>query len=277
MSSSPQSPYAASPGSAAGQSNQPVLLRPSRVLQKMRAGQTAGCVKLNLADARVAEIAALTGIDCIWADLEHVPNTLHDIENQVRAAKMHNTDTIVRVPRGSYSDLIYPLEMDAAGIMVPHVKTAAEARWIAQQTKFQPVGRRALDGGNADGAYCGADMSDYIRHANEQRFVIVQIEDPEAMDELDEIAAVPGVDMIFFGPGDFSHGLGIAGQINDPRVVAARKAVVQAALKHGKFAGTVGGLGNRQELIDMGFRFLSIGADVVAIYEYFANIAKAFK
>src|SRR5436190_4646792 len=138
-------------------------MRPSRVLAKLRSGKIASCTKLNLADARVAEIAAMSGIDCIWNDREHVPNTLNDIANQIRAAKAHDVDTIVRVPRGSYSELIWPLEMDAAGIMVPHVMSADDARHIARQTRFHPIGRRPLDGGNADGSYCGIELADYLQ------------------------------------------------------------------------------------------------------------------
>ena len=75
-------------------------MRPSRVLQKLRAGQVANCIKMSLADPRAAEIAALCGFDCIWLDMEHVPTNLIDMENQVRAAKAYNVDTLVRVARG---------------------------------------------------------------------------------------------------------------------------------------------------------------------------------
>ena len=72
-------------------------------------------------------------------------------------------------------------------------------------TRFHPIGRRPLDGGNADGAYCRVDTLDYMNQANDQRFVIVQIEDPEPLSDLDAIAALDGIDMIFFGPADFRH------------------------------------------------------------------------
>lgn len=251
-------------------------LRSSRVLKKLRAGGVASCVKLNLADPRVVEIASLAGFDCVWLDLEHVPNELRDIENGIRAAKAHNCDALVRVARGSYSDLIRPLEMDAAGIMVPHVMSADDARTVARQTKFHPVGRRALDGGNADGAYCGADLTTYMRHANEDRFVVVQIEDPEPLDELDDIAACPGIDMLFFGPGDFSQGIGHPGQFDHPDLIHARRRVAEAAQRHGKFAGTVASVATLQETIDLGYRFISIGADVVGLAGYFQNTATAF-
>jgi 4-hydroxy-2-oxoheptanedioate aldolase len=122
---------------------------------------------------------------------------------------------------------------------------------------------RPVDGGNADGKYCLVPFEEYLEQANRERFVILQIEDFEAMKELDEIAAVEGYDMLFYGPGDFTHSLGMPINFNDPRVQEARLKIVEAAHKHGKFAGTVGNPKNRQELIDMGYQFINLGADVL--------------
>jgi len=252
-------------------------LRKSRVLSRMRSGQFASCTKLNLADPRVVDLAARLGFDCIWTDIEHVPNTLHDVENQVRAAKIYDVDMLVRVKRGSYSDLIHPFEMDASGIMVPHLMSAEEARQIAYYTKFHPVGRRPIDGGNADGAYCMIPAKEYAAQANRERFVICQIEDPEPMEELDEIAAVEGIDCLFFGPGDYSQGIGLVGEFNHPKVLDARRRVAEVARKHGKFAGTVGSLDNLRELVDMGYQFINIGADVLGLVDYFKHIVEGFE
>ncbi|MBN1675460.1 MAG: aldolase [Kiritimatiellae bacterium] len=239
----------------------------------MRAGETACCGKLNLCDPRAVEIAAMCGYDCVWLCMEHVPNTLEQVENQIRAAKIYNVDAMVRVQRGGYSDLIHPLEMDAAGIMVPHVMGAADAAQVARTTRFHPVGRRPVDGGNADGAYCAIPLVEYMRQANEQRFVAIQIEDPEPLDELDRIAATDGIDMLFFGPADFSQGIGAPGRFDDPRIGDARDRVLEAARRHGKFAGTVAGTPEGfKVLADQGFNFLSIGADVVCLMDYFSRI-----
>src|SRR5688572_20496851 len=150
-------------------------MRPSRVLKKLRAGQPAFCTKINLQDPRAAEIAALCGFDCVWLDREHCPNDLRAIEDQVRACLMHGADAMVRVARGSYSELVWPLEMNATAIMVPHIMSAADAANVARMTKFHPIGRRPLDGGNADGAYCGVYTAEYTRQANAERLVIIQI------------------------------------------------------------------------------------------------------
>jgi len=251
-------------------------MRPSRVLAKLRAGKIVNCFKLNLDSARAAEIAALAGFDCLWTCLEHVPNDLDLIERQIRAAKAYDTDVLVRVARGSYSDYIRPLELDAAGIMVPHIMNAEDVRNVVRMTRFHPIGRRPVDGGNADGQYCGIDFCDYLQQANEQRFVIVQIEDPEPLAELDEIAAVKGIDMLFFGPGDFSHSIGAPGKWDDPRIADARQRVAETARKHGKFAGTVGNPNNMKELIALGYQFINLGADVVALGNDCRSIVESF-
>ena len=246
-------------------------MRKSRVLRKMRSGKVATCTKLNLQDPRCAEIAALCGFDCIWIDLEHVPNSMADVENCVRAAKIYDVDTLTRVSKGCYSDIIRPLEADSTGVMIPHLMSLEEAKQIVYYTKFHPIGRRPIDGGNADGAYCLVNETDYVKEANEQRFNVVQIEDFEPLDELEEICKLEGIDMIFFGPADFSHSIGAHGT-NDPRIDEARRLVAKTARKYGKFAGTVGSPANFDALVDMGYTFISTGADVVALWKYFKEI-----
>lgn len=249
-------------------------MRSSRVLKKMREGKVATCTKINLSDLRNCEIAAMCGFDCIWVDMEHIPNDYAFIENSVRAAKNFDVDVLCRVAKGGYNDLIRPLEADCAGIMVPHLMSLQEAKQIVYFTKFHPVGRRPIDGGNADGMYCLVDEQEYIKTANEERFVIVQIEDPEPLEELEEICALPGIDMIFFGPADFSQGIGKPYICDDPLVLETKKKVAECARRHGKWAGTVGGTGNFDELVEMGYTFISVGADVVGLWDYYLNISK---
>ncbi len=250
-------------------------MRPSRVLAKLRAGQVATCFKLNLADARAMEIAAMAGFDCLWPDMEHVGNDLSVIENGIWAAKSQNVDVMVRVSRGGYSDYIRPLELDASGIMVPHIMSLADAQAPGQPVDELLAARRPVDGGNADGAYCNIDLQTYLKMANEQRFLVVQIEDPEPLAELDAIAALPGIDMLFFGPADFSQGIGAPGEWDDPRLLDARRRVAEAARRHGKFAGTVGSPANLGELVAMGYRFVNIGADVVGLSNYCRSIMES--
>lgn len=248
-------------------------MRKSKTLEMLRAGKTVISTKCNTADPRIVEIAAIQGIACVWVDIEHVANDYAVVERQINAAKIYNTDVLVRVPRGSYSDYIRPLELDATGIMVPHVMSVEDAEYVVHYTRFHPIGRRPVDGGNADAKYGLISQEEYNRQANEQRFLVFQIEDPEAMDDIDAIAAAPGYDILFYGPGDFSHSIGHSGEMSHPDVVDGFRKVAEAAKRHGKFAGTVGSMGNAQNLIDMGYRFINIGADVITLGSFYGEVS----
>ena len=251
-------------------------VRHSRILKKIRAGQFATCLKLNLADARVVEIAGLSGTDAVWLCHEHVPNDWLNVENMIRAARVHDVDCIVRVSKGSYSDYVKPFEAGATGIMVPHVTTADEARKIVGMTRFQPLGRRPIDGGNIDGLFCQIPTADYIAQCNEEQFIILQIESPEALANVEQIAAVPGFDALLFGAGDFSHLSGKPGQVGCAETVAARKRVAAAARANGKFAMTPGLIAPWEEQAAEGCNVFNLGADVVGLGDYFRSKVAEF-
>lgn len=246
-------------------------LRPSRLLRELRSGASCATAKTNLSDPRIIEMCGLAGISAVWICNEHVGNDWFNIENQIRAAKLYDMDAIVRVSKGSYSDYVKPFEADATAIMVPHVTNAEEARHVVEMTRFYPLGRRALDGGNVDGVYCQVPLNEYIRHSNTARVLIFQIESPQALENVNEIAAVPGFDMLLFGPGDFSHLIGKPGEIHHPQVVEARRRVAAAAKAHGKYAMSAGVFGMRSALEMEGYQVFNIGADVVGIGQYFQD------
>jgi len=262
--------YSAAPASA-------FRMRPSRVLRAVREGRVARMLKLNIADAKIAEIFAAAQPDALWLCMEHTSATHEQIENQIRAAKLYDVDTLVRVPRGSYSDYARPLEADATGLIVPHVLNIDDARRVRDMTKFAPLGRRAVDGGNNDAQFTRVSFLDYLKTANTERFVCHQIEDPEALDHLEAIAELDGVDCLFFGPGDFSVALGMPGELQAPEVKAARQRVAEVARRHGKIAATVCGKAQIKDYADMGYNFLSVGADVVALAQYADDLMAAFE
>ena len=254
-----------------------MTLRTSRLLRELNAGQNPCTLKLNLNDPRIIEMAGLAGASAVWLCNEHVPNGWTNLENQVRAAKLHDMDSIVRVSKGSYSDYVKPFELDATAIMVPHVTTAEEARKVVEMTRFMPLGRRPIDGGNVDGGFCQIPIADYLLHSNSERLVILQIESPEALANVEEIAAVPGFDVLLFGPGDFSHLIGKAGKIGDAEVVSARKRVAAAARQHGKHLMMPGMIGPRAELEQEGWRIFNLGADVLSLGSAFNRLVADYK
>lgn len=252
-------------------------MRESRILGKLKSNEIASCFKVNFVDARVSELVAISGFDCVWIDQEHIGQDWSNIAANIWATKAHNVDIMVRVARGGYSDYIRPLELDATGIMVPHIMGLEDAKNVIKMTRFHPIGRRPIDGGNTDGAYTAMDFNNYLNQANEQRFLVLQIEDPEPLDDLEAIAALDGFDMLFFGPGDFSQGIGAPGEWNHPLLIETRKRVADVAKKYGKFAGTVGSPDNLNELISLGYHFISVGADVVGLKNYCEKLVSSFQ
>jgi len=249
-------------------------VRNSRVRRKLQDGKPVICTKINTTDPVIVDMIGLYGFDCVWICTEHLAINGDRLGHLIRTANMNNMDAVVRVARGSYSDCIRPLELGAAGIMVPHCRDEIEARQIAQWTRFHPVGRRPLDGGNSDAHYTLTPLSDYIREANENTFVIVQVEDPEAFDSIEMIARVDGIDVLFVGPTDLSHALGVPGQADHPKITEVIARVADACQKNGKNWGLPVTLETVPKYLKMGARFLACGADVLGLREYYGELRK---
>jgi 4-hydroxy-2-oxoheptanedioate aldolase len=246
-------------------------LRPSRILRLLRESRFVSTMKLNLTDPRVTEMAGIAGYDALWLCNEHVPTDWTTLEHAIRAARLYDMDTLVRVAKGSYSDYVRPLEAGATGIIVPHVESAEEAQRIISWTRFHPLGKRALDGGNTDGAYCTAPVEEYLHHSNTEKLIVLQIESPEGLAQVEAIAAVPGFDGFLFGPGDFSHRIGQAGKLTLPEVTTARVRVANAAKKHGKFAMTAGLYVPFAQLVTEGHTVFNLGSDVGGLNTWFTQ------
>lgn len=249
----------------------------SRVLREIREGKVATCFKLNLMDPRVVEIAALAGNSCVWLCNEHVPNDWLNLEHMTRAARIYGMDTIVRVSKGSYSDYLKPLEAGAAGIMVPHVNSAEEARKVVDLVRFHPLGHRPADGGNVDGRFCFMPLKEYMNTANREQFIILQIESPEGLANLEEIAAVPGYDFLFFGQGDFLHLSGKPGEIGDPVVEIARRKVEDAARRHGKLCMALGYRDKPELMRQRNYGIVTLGADIISLGEALVEAVTEFE
>jgi 4-hydroxy-2-oxoheptanedioate aldolase len=246
-------------------------MRASRVLREIREGKFASCLKISIPHPVVIELAGLAGASAVWLCNEHIPTNWETTTHCIRAAKIHDMDVIVRVSKGSYSEYIKVFEADASGIMIPHVASAAEVRQIVEMCRFHPLGRRALDGGNDDGAYCQIPMAEYLRQSNQEKYLIAQIESPEAVEQIEEIAAVEGYEFLLFGPGDYAHRIGRAGEIHHPEVLEARRRVEEAAGRHGKYLFGVAAGGSAAEQFARGYVIANVGGDVVSLGNAFRD------
>lgn len=244
-------------------------MRKSVVKAKLERNEPVVGIALHLNDPSLYEMTSLYGFDFIWMDLEHHTKSVETAEHLIRGARAGgNTDVMCRPAKGEFMRMARMLEAGAHGILYPRCDNAEEAREVVRWSKFAPLGTRGFDGGNADMPYCMMDTAEYVRTANEQTWIVIQLEDPQAVERADEIAAVEGVDVLMLGPADYSILAGFPGQFRHPEIDKALLKIKAAAERHGKHWGTVAGSFERiQELIDMGARWTTGGCDLIWVKE----------
>jgi len=239
-------------------------MRPSLVKRKLARKEPVVGITLHLTDPSLYEMASLMGFDYIWMDLEHHAYSVETAGSLMRAARVGTSDIMARPGKGEFMRLGRLLESGAHGILYPRCDNADEARQVVRWSKFAPLGTRGIDGANPDMPYCSMDPAEYVRMANAETWIVIQIEDPQALEHADEIAAVEGVDVVMLGPADFSILCGVPGQFEHPKVEEALQIVARAADRHGKAWGTIAGTPERaRHLLDRGALWTTCGCDLI--------------
>lgn len=223
---------------------------------------------LSLGNADGAEALAHTGFDWLCIDMEHAPNDSADVTAQLRAiAAAHlPTEPVVRVPACEAWLVKRVLDAGARTLMFPNIESAEAAAHAVLLTRYPdrgaPDGLRGVAGVVRASAF-GA-RRDYLQSANAQIAVIVQIESARSLEEVERIAATPGVDCLFVGPSDLAASLGHLGDTKHPDVEAALGRVIAAAERAGVAAGIFAlDAASARQYRAAGFRFISLAADVV--------------
>jgi len=243
-------------------------MRDSKILAKLRSGKTALTFGVSCGfNTKAVEFAGRHGFDGVWLDMEHRNFSDSEMDLLILASRTADVDALVRIRKGSYTNFFRPMEAGAAAIMVPHIKTRAEAELAVYNTRYPPVGRRGFDNAGADGDFCFAPPLDYLQHANRETLLIAQIEDPEAIEHLDEIIGVDGMDMLFVGPADLSIAMGVPFEFDHPKVLDVYERVADAADRAGKWWGTVAISPEKVKgHCGRGARLFNVGSDQVALY-----------
>lgn len=241
-------------------------MRPSRIKAKLLRDETALVVCLHLLDPSLYELTSLMGFDGIWMDLEHHPTSVETAATLMRAARVGTADIVARPARWEWMRLGRILEAGAQVIMYPRCESAEEAAELVKWAKFAPLGERGVDGANPDGLYCSLPLPGYLARANEETVLVVQVESPRALDNVEAIARVPGVDVIMLGPGDLSALTGTPFDWKGPLLTQAVARVAEAARAAGKHWGTTSpGPDHSRWLIEQGARFICHGADILMV------------
>jgi len=210
-------------------------------------------------------MTSLMGFDGIWMDLEHHGYSVETAGRLMQAARVGSADIVARPGKGEFMRIGRLLEIGAQAIMYPRCESASEAAEVVRWSKFPPLGVRGFDGSGPDSLFMTASGADYLRQANEQTLVVIQLEDQLAIDQAEQIAATPGVDMIMLGPADFSILSGIPFQFDHPKVKRAMEKIAAASKAAGKPWACTTSFESASEVLAAGCRLVFCNADVVMI------------
>lgn len=241
------------------------LLR-NTLREKLSRGEVVSSMTVRLVrTAEIARIARSAGFDSIYVDLEHCSFSLDDTSRICMACLDAGVTPLVRVPANTPEYIGRVLDGGALGIIAPHVRNAQEARQVVRAARFTPLGERSANGALPHLGYRSYPAAVANPFMNQATVVVLMIETIEALESVEEIVAVEGVDMLLMGTNDLTAEWGIAGQYDDPRVAQAYQRCIAACQRHGKHMG-VGGLASRPDLVQrfvsMGARYVSTGTDL---------------
>jgi 4-hydroxy-2-oxoheptanedioate aldolase len=238
---------------------------------KLASGRNVnGCI-IQGALPSLVEIAGLTGFDFVFIDAEHGPLSEGDCEELIRAAEVVGTVPLVRVRENNAELILRYMDVGAMGIIIPGVRTKEDAAAAVRAIKYYPRGERGLSATRASN-YGLSSMKDYVSYANEQTMVVVVAENMDAVDNIEKILAVDGLDAAIAGTTDLAQSLGHPGVGNHPDVVAAVEKFIAGGLRSGKPLGSVvrGGETNKM-YFDRGFKIA-----LASQYGLLAGAGKSF-
>jgi 2-keto-3-deoxy-L-rhamnonate aldolase RhmA len=228
--------------------------------ERVRAGELTRGTFLNMGSALAAEVCALSGFDWLLVDLEHGAGGEEAMVSQFFAGEAHNVAMLVRVESAERIRASHALDMGAAGVMFPRLDTPDEVTVALSHLWYPPRGDRGIANYNRARRF-GSDTRSRDE-VNDDVLSVVQIESRSALESVEQIAHLPGVDVLFVGPSDLSTDLGIPGQLQSPVFLEAMQRVVAATKDAGNTAGVLAAdVAQGQWYIDMGFRFLGVGSD----------------
>ena len=258
----------------------------NRFKQAMAQRQAQIGLWLGLADAYSAEILAGTGYDWLLVDGEHAPNDLRSILHQLQAIASATSDLppgvqpphpVARVPVGDTALIKQFLDLGVQTLLVPMVDTAEQAQQLVRATRYAPEGVRGMGSALARSSRWQA-YPQYVHEANQQICLLVQAETVEAMNNLDAIAATPGVDGVFIGPADLSASMGHPGNPGHPEVQAAIHDGIARILRAGKAPGILATTESQaRQWLAAGALFVAVGVDTMLLASAAQDLLARFR
>lgn len=230
----------------------------------------------TLASNIAAEIVSDSGYDWLLIDTEHSPNEIPDLLQHLQAVQGGTASAVVRVAWNDAVLIKRALDIGSQTILIPYVQNAEEATRAVAATRYPPSGIRGVTGSGRASRY--GRVKDYLQKANDEIGVIVQVETREALDQIEAIAAVPGVDGVFVGPSDLSASFGLIGRPLSPEVQDAIEKAGRRIRAAGKSAGILaGGEADARRYMGWGYNFVAVGVDTVLLARAADELLARFK
>ena len=244
--------------------------------QALRAGKPQIGLWSSLSSNYTVEVIAGAGFDWILLDSEHSPNDLESLLTQLQAAAPYPTTPIVRVPWNDMVTIKRVLDIGAQSLLVPYVSSADEAKAAVSFTRYPPAGVRGVAGTTRATRF--GRVKDYAKRASEELCLLVQVETQAAVDNIEAICAVDGVDGVFIGPADLHASLGYTGEVANPKV----KPLIDEAIRRIRKAGKAPGIltpneADARHWLECGALFVAVGADVGILARGAEVLAAKFK
>lgn len=239
-------------------------MRPNKLRGMLQQGLPGfGTMIQEIRTPAIALILANAGYDFVFIDMEHSTFSIETASDLIKTIRLTGMTCLVRVSDCEYHLIARMLDAGAEGIMVPRVETREQVEYILRSAKYPPVGRRGVSVAKGHNEYQSADPIAFTAHANRENLIILQIESQQAVDDIDNLLSVPGVDVALIGPQDMSRSLGVPLDFGEPALKNAVSTVVAAAARHGIYSGLH--ISNMQALIDwhqQGMRVLTYSYDI---------------
>ncbi len=248
----------------------------NKLKRTLKSGEAAFGTFVTCNSPDMVEILALSGFDFIVIDTEHGPLSVESTINLIRAAELRGMTPITRVTENTQTKILRSLDVGAHGVQVPQVNNKSDAEKVVEYSKYFPLGNRGVALPRAADFATVAPL-EYFKTNNAESLIVVHCENKIGLENIEEIASVPEVDVIFLGPFDMSQSLGIPGQVTHPLVEDAAQRVLDACKKYNKAAGILAMSGKQAiQRVDQGFQYVPIGLDITLMANAFKyEISKA--
>ena len=232
-------------------------MKKNRMKAKLAAGEPVFGVSVMIPSPQIVEMVAAAGFDWVLLDCEHGTLTLESVELMAMAAEASGITAIARPVTRSAEHILQVLDRGVMGVQVPHVNTAADARDVLAAVKYHPAGKRGLAAGTRAAVYDSiGTLADYVKAANDETLIAIQLEDREAIENIDELLTVEDIDVFFIGPSDLSQSMGHPGNPKAPAVAEAIETSFRKMRAAGRTPGTPAVAESVRDVLDKGVRYI---------------------